>query len=181
MHEHSCEVCDLIFSSPKRQRRTCSFSCRGVLARRAPGTKICACGAPAERAGTRCPKCAIERKRAERRSHYARHRHQIRQDKNTAYRESSEVRAVRRLQSANAAEKARFNGLRHARLKLDKFKCQSCGADKNLVVHHKDRIGRPDRRDPGSALEDLATLCRGCHIRLHMKMGHLSPSKAPHV
>lgn len=32
MYQHTCEVCGDVFDSPKRQQRTCGWSCRGRLA-----------------------------------------------------------------------------------------------------------------------------------------------------
>ena len=51
---------------------------------------------------------------------------------------------------------------RRERIEKDGFKCSVCGSAKNLNVHHitYERLGRED-------LEDLVTLCRDCHSRLH--------------
>lgn len=48
----------------------------------------------------------------------------------------------------------------------DRFICQSCGIpelefDRNLDVHHK------DHNKENCSLDNLITLCRGCHLRLH--------------
>ena len=44
------------------------------------------------------------------------------------------------------------------RLKVDRFKCRTCGETENLECHHVtyDRLGNED-------LEDLITLCKACH------------------
>ena len=52
-----------------------------------------------------------------------------------------------------------FDGLREPTLKRDGRRCTSCGADRQIVVHH---------RRPGVNLKRLfVTLCRACHARVH--------------
>ena len=51
-----------------------------------------------------------------------------------------------------------FGGWREAVLKRDRFRCRACGADRRLVVHHRD--ARNEKRG-------LITLCIRCHVRLH--------------
>lgn len=47
----------------------------------------------------------------------------------------------------------------------DNWRCQECGKAGVLEVHHKIRV-----KDGGSDdLENLITLCRGCHIDKHRK------------
>jgi 5-methylcytosine-specific restriction endonuclease McrA len=57
----------------------------------------------------------------------------------------------------------------------DNFQCQVCGAKTNLHVHHIDESGEkrwnPDTKkrerippeDINNSLENLVTLCQGCH------------------
>lgn len=51
---------------------------------------------------------------------------------------------------------------RLARIKLDGYKCHICGSSRNLNVHHLtyERLGHED-------MEDLMTLCRSCHEKVH--------------
>ena len=53
-------------------------------------------------------------------------------------------------------------------LKRDDCICQICGASEKLIVHHKDGKGTnyPFRKR-NNALDNLITLCIGCHHRLH--------------
>ena len=46
---------------------------------------------------------------------------------------------------------------------LDNWRCQSCGRAGRLEVHHVEPL-----RDGGThAMNNLRTLCRGCHIAIH--------------
>jgi 5-methylcytosine-specific restriction endonuclease McrA len=72
--------------------------------------------------------------------------------------------------------KKRFNGLREARLKLDNYACQKCGSKEKILVHHKKRRANRNKKDVESTINDLLTLCRSCHFRLHYEAGHLKPS-----
>lgn len=51
--------------------------------------------------------------------------------------------------------------------KQRKSKCERCGSDNHLVVHHK------DRNRHNNALNNLETLCRKCHFKEH----HIKDSK----
>jgi hypothetical protein len=56
------------------------------------------------------------------------------------------------------SEWLRFAGLRPQALARDGC-CLSCGKPEGLILHH--------RRPGVNALAALATLCRGCHVRVH--------------
>jgi DNA-binding transcriptional LysR family regulator len=51
-----------------------------------------------------------------------------------------------------------FGGLREKAILRDRV-CLVCGADHELIVHH--------RRPPVTTIRLLATLCRRCHPRIH--------------
>ena len=51
--------------------------------------------------------------------------------------------------------------LRKARLKKDGYKCQLCGRDTYIQVHHK--------KYPPESIEDLQTVCVYCHREIHNK------------
>lgn len=55
-----------------------------------------------------------------------------------------------------------FAGLREAALRRDNYQCQTCAEldPEQIVVHH--------RRPGFNLLRWLITLCRGCHIRVHL-------------
>jgi len=56
----------------------------------------------------------------------------------------------------------KWQDLRKAVLKRDKYQCQLCNSKKDLQVHHKtyDRFGYEN-------LDDLITLCKVCHEKHH--------------
>ena len=56
-------------------------------------------------------------------------------------------------------ESEKWKKKRDARLRIDRFTCQTCCATDRLEVHHKhyESLGREDVDD------DLITLCRECH------------------
>ena len=62
-------------------------------------------------------------------------------------------------------DKRWFGGHRDDMLKRDGYKCVLCGS-LDIVGHHKDGKGRR-HPNPNSALDNLQTLCRSCHRRLH--------------
>ena len=60
--------------------------------------------------------------------------------------------------------------------KRDHSRCQLCGKETSLVVHHRDGQGEREseltgnhtlRQTPNNALDNLVTLCRHCHGVLH--------------
>lgn len=58
-----------------------------------------------------------------------------------------------------------WNTKRTERLRIDDFRCVSCRTEKNLQVHHinYENLGHED------VVNDLITLCRKCHAKLHGK------------
>jgi len=60
---------------------------------------------------------------------------------------------------ANAHNNRKFGGNRNKALERDKYTCQNCGSNSQLVVHHLN--------PPSNKLEDLQTLCRKCHPKAH--------------
>jgi len=68
-------------------------------------------------------------------------------------------------------EQRHFDGNREIALKRDKWVCQSCGENKisRLTVHHIDGNGR-GKINPNNSLENLKTLCRSCHAKIHGKI-----------
>lgn len=51
---------------------------------------------------------------------------------------------------------------RNDRFFIDGYKCQFCGSATNLQVHHLTYENVPDE-----PMEDLLTLCKTCHTKLH--------------
>ena len=63
----------------------------------------------------------------------------------------------------------RFSGNRMRALRRDDYTCTEChksDPEVNLVVHHKDFTGQDKK--PNNRIENLTTLCRSCHIRIHL-------------
>lgn len=58
-----------------------------------------------------------------------------------------------------------FGGNRVNALKRDDYTCCLCNAKKQLVVHHIDGSGQDDL--PNNDINNLITLCRSCHLKIH--------------
>jgi len=56
-----------------------------------------------------------------------------------------------------------YGVLRNQVLKRDGWRCQECGAMKDLQVHHI----RPRSRLGGDVMQNLITLCGRCHGKRH--------------
>lgn len=59
-----------------------------------------------------------------------------------------------------------FSGKREEILQRDGYKCTECSAKSSLVVHHVDYKGR-GRPSPNNSNDNLITLCRKCHAKIH--------------
>lgn len=71
-------------------------------------------------------------------------------------------------------DKNRFGGMREIILSRDNNECRGCQSKDNIVIHHKDETGETSLQkrklkglESNNDLENLITLCHGCHIRLH--------------
>lgn len=52
------------------------------------------------------------------------------------------------------------------------YKCEECGGEYKLQIHHKDNKGRKNinkRLKPNNNLNNLKVLCVNCHLKLHKK------------
>jgi len=77
--------------------------------------------------------------------------------------------------SKKASDNYYFGGNRDAALKRDNYTCQHCGTQDDLQVHHKDGKGTTTPKEHRNhAIENLLTLCRGCHTRVHSLIRHSS-------
>lgn len=70
-----------------------------------------------------------------------------------------------------------WQALRKQRLKLDKYRCQLCHTKGRMHVHHKHYKGGIYQ----TTVEDLITLCEGCHKHHHSKENPLAEVKKPHL
>lgn len=59
----------------------------------------------------------------------------------------------------------RFDGNRDAAMARDGYQCRLCGKREQLVVHHIDGTG--ETSSPNHGVENLAVLCRACHMAVH--------------
>lgn len=64
----------------------------------------------------------------------------------------------------------RFGGNRLVVLERDKYSCRICGTKEKLVIHHLDSTENRKKMNANNSLENLLTLCRGCHSKLHAEM-----------
>lgn len=67
-----------------------------------------------------------------------------------------------RQRSLKARRRNKFGGNWQPALERDGYKCQICGSDKDLDMHHIDGQGE-DHPIPNHAIDNLITLCSGCH------------------
>lgn len=175
LHQFTCVVCGTAFEGEKRKRRTCSRTCCASLAGRSPSKRTCECGAPASKRGW-CERCAEARQRESKKRDYVKHRQAyIDRARRAMERKPDHYRAMRDLNT----DRSRFNGCRKLALERDGYQCQHCGVDKQLVVHHKNRRPSRDEIDNFSTVDDLLTLCRSCHIKLHVQLGDIVAPKPP--
>jgi 5-methylcytosine-specific restriction endonuclease McrA len=73
-------------------------------------------------------------------------------------------------------DKTRFNGNKHNVLIRDNFECQFCKAKKHLVIHHLDGSGQSD--DVNNEMDNLVTLCKSCHAKLHSYINKFNKSNS---
>ncbi len=72
-----------------------------------------------------------------------------------------------------AKDNYKFGGNRNAALERDNHTCQHCGSKDDLHVHHIDGNGTTTSKEHrNNVLENLLTLCRGCHTRVHSLIRH---------
>lgn len=75
-----------------------------------------------------------------------------------------------RKREANQRNKWRFGGNREKALLRDNHQCKICKTKNDLIIHHIDGTGYKSVRDfkkINNAIENLLTLCRSCHTKLH--------------
>ena len=69
-----------------------------------------------------------------------------------------------------ARDNYHFDGNRAKALERDDYTCQRCGSQEDLHVHHKDGNGVTSPRESrNNTIDNLLTLCRGCHTRVHVE------------
>jgi hypothetical protein len=79
--------------------------------------------------------------------------------------------SARRLRAAEPArdrikrERYRFDGNWIKALERAGRKCEMCGSESNLHVHHRDGSGETD--SPNHSLDNLVVACGKCHSAIH--------------
>ncbi len=58
-----------------------------------------------------------------------------------------------------------YRKIHDAIIERDKYKCQKCDSEENLIVHHF------DADDKNNQFGNLLTLCSSCHLSLHRPDG----------
>jgi len=74
---------------------------------------------------------------------------------------------LRQRQPRLRLDREEYEALRRRVLERDGWRCQSCGSQSDLQVHHL----KPRSQLGHDALENLITLCVGCHRRQHEGCG----------
>lgn len=84
--------------------------------------------------------------------------------------EAREVYALRDMPYRDYLETEHWGKLRNQVLTRDAHQCRDCGSRRNLHIHHLTyvRLGR-------ERLDDLLTLCKGCHEVRHPEKNSTSP------
>jgi ATP-dependent DNA helicase RecQ len=70
---------------------------------------------------------------------------------------------------SSSQEQNQYNQIRRKVLERDSWRCQLCGSMQDLHVHHQ------TFRSHGGAdcIDNLVTLCSGCHFKLHNNIASL--------
>jgi len=77
--------------------------------------------------------------------------------------------------TTKAKDNYNFSGNRAVAMERDKHTCQHCGCQNDLHVHHIDGNGvTTPKESRNNALDNLITLCRGCHTKEHHRIRHSS-------
>lgn len=72
-----------------------------------------------------------------------------------------------------AKDNYNFGGNRTTVLERDNYTCQHCQTKDDLHVHHIDGKGTTTERElRNNAIDNLITLCRGCHTKEHHRIRH---------
>ena len=66
-------------------------------------------------------------------------------------------------------DKENFGGNKRTVLERDRYICQKCNTDKNLIIHHIDGNGCGSVTKNHS-VSNLITLCQSCHMKYHRKI-----------
>ena len=93
-------------------------------------------------------------------------------DKYREMKRLSRLRNKEHIQQHNSRYKdlIRFSGNRRKALERDNFLCKKCGGiypNVQLIVHHIDGSRENDYSERNNNLDNLQTLCRACHARIH--------------
>lgn len=193
--QYSCIVCGNLYISkrPPRISPACSNACMMVrwktlnrdkylASRAASRAKIVAARGPREAVRAECNHCGQQYEKTYSWQKFCSHKcygASYRLRNKDRLREQHHRKLARRKDYYNAKAKyyhdqKHFSGNRMSALERDGFTCQNCGyvspdeivyKGQELVMHHKDFSG--SSKQPNNRIENLQTLCRACHIRIH--------------
>jgi 5-methylcytosine-specific restriction endonuclease McrA len=74
----------------------------------------------------------------------------------------SRQRIFQIIHKTNLNQKSSIQKIFWAVKERDAYKCTSCKAENNLLIHHI------DHNPQNNEVDNLVTLCRSCHTRLHI-------------
>jgi len=94
------------------------------------------------------------------------HKKWYQKNKKSEIEKNKEYRAMNREMFNWYHNKDRFGGIKDLILKRDNFHCQVCGGEKKICVHHIDGTNYI-KKNANNGLENLITLCKSCHSKLH--------------
>jgi 5-methylcytosine-specific restriction endonuclease McrA len=77
------------------------------------------------------------------------------------------MNVLRQRQPRLRLDREEYEALRRRVMERDGWRCQSCGSQRDLHVHHM----KPRSQLGHDALENLITLCASCHRRQHEGCG----------
>ena len=121
----------------------------------------------------------VGREKEYKREWWLRNRKRLLERKRKRYQENKVVHnaAVKLWQMANKEkvrqykaknkDKKRFDGNNKAALERDNHQCRVCQSKDKLLVHHLDESENRKKMNANNNLENLITLCRSCHLKVH--------------
>ena len=88
----------------------------------------------------------------------------------SVYSKTDKGKDARRKFDKKHRDAIRFGNNRERTLQRDNYQCQNCGSTEKLIVHHIDKKdSRCHGGIPNHSINNLITLCMGCHRKIHGK------------
>jgi hypothetical protein len=170
--EKSCEACGVTYKPTGAAQRVCQ-SCKPAFhkeqARLSRQAQTIAAGRPTKGSIIQCSSCGddfVYKSSVQHRCPECQRQFNMRRIHEWLAANPEYDKAMRE----KTKDKSFFGGKRKAALERDNHTCQHCGTQNDLQVHHIDGNGTTTPKEQrNNALENLLTLCRGCHTRVHHK------------